>query len=370
MDELAKSYAAQKFWLMLARSSGVWPTKGSWSYDRRHGQIRMDGRAAVVSATLHKPLGLLAELTHRCPLGCPYCSNPLALDGREDELDTATWLRVFREAAALGVLQVHLSGGEPGARRDLVDITAGAHAAGLYTNLITSAVGITDKTLGALGQAGLDHVQISIQDADAQSADHIAGYAGAFARKRALATEVLQHKLPLTVNAVVHRANIDRIADMVDLALALGAGRIEIAHVQYYGWALENRAALMPTREQVETGNGGGGGVAHPSTWPHRHRCGGSGLLCPLPEAVRRRLGSAFTERDAGGQGAALSCRRVDTRPCILERARAFARRHLGKLPGLQCFSRHRMDEGAMRKLPASRAGFRRLPLPGLRAHR
>src|SRR6184192_1771110 len=201
---------------------------------------------------LHKPLGLLAELTHRCPLGCPYCSNPLALDGREDELDTASWLRVFREAAALGVLQVHLSGGEPGARRDLVDITAGAHAAGLYTNLITSAVGITEKTLGALAQAGLDHVQISIQDSAAQSADHIAGYAGAFARKRALAIEVVRHKLMLTVNAVVHRANIDRIADMVDLALALGAGRIEIAHVQYYGWALKNRAMLMPTREQVE----------------------------------------------------------------------------------------------------------------------
>jgi pyrroloquinoline quinone biosynthesis protein E len=204
------------------------------------------------SAIVHKPLGLLAELTHRCPLGCPYCSNPLALDGREDELDTASWLRVFREAAALGVLQVHLSGGEPGARRDLVDITAGAHAAGLYTNLVTSAVGITEKTLGALAQAGLDHVQISIQDSDAASADHIAGYAGAFARKRALATEVLRHKLPLTMNAVVHRANIDRIADLVDLALALGAGRIEIAHVQYYGWALKNRAALMPTREQVE----------------------------------------------------------------------------------------------------------------------
>src|SRR5262249_43433962 len=99
-----------------------------------------------------------------CPLGCPYCSTPLALDAREDELDTATWVRVFGEAAALGVLQVHLSGGEPGARRDLVDITAGAHAAGLYTNLITSAVGITDKTLGALAGAGLDHVQISIQD--------------------------------------------------------------------------------------------------------------------------------------------------------------------------------------------------------------
>jgi PqqA peptide cyclase len=201
---------------------------------------------------LHKPLGLLAELTHRCPFGCPYCSNPLALDAREDELDTATWLRVFREAADLGVLQVHLSGGEPGVRRDLVDITAGAHAAGLYTNLITSAVGITNETLAALARAGLDHVQISIQDSDAASADHLAGYAGAVARKRALAGELVRRKLPLTVNAVVHRANIDGIADLVDLALALGASRIEIAHVQYYGWALKNRAALMPSREQVE----------------------------------------------------------------------------------------------------------------------
>src|SRR5947207_3248315 len=204
------------------------------------------------SAIVHAPLGLLAELTHRCPLGCPYCSNPLALDPRDDELDTATWLRVFREAAGLGVLQVHLSGGEPGARRDLVDITAGAHVAGLYTNLITSAVGITDKTLRALSEAGLDHVQISIQDSDAASADHIAGYDGAFARKRALAAEVVRHKLPLTVNAVVHRANIDSIAGMVDLALALGASRVEIAHVQYYGWALKNRAALMPSPEPVD----------------------------------------------------------------------------------------------------------------------
>src|SRR2546421_4794924 len=201
---------------------------------------------------MHKPLGLLAELTHRCPLGCPYCSNPLALDAREDELDTATWARVFGEAAELGILQAHLSGGEPGARRDLVDITAGAHAAGLYTNAITPAVGITDKTLAALAEAGLDHVQISIQDSDAASADHIAGYDGAFARKRALAAAVVWHKLLLTVNAVVHRANIDRIGDMVDLALTLGASRIEIAHVQYYGWALKNRAALMPSHEQVE----------------------------------------------------------------------------------------------------------------------
>src|SRR2546430_10688734 len=167
------------------------------------------------SAMVHKPLGLLAELTHRCPLGCPYCSNPLTLDPREDELDTATWLRVFREAAELGVLQLHLSGGEPGTRRDLVDLAAGAHIAGLYTNLITSAVGITQETLGALAETGLDHVQISIQDSDAASADRIAGYAGALTRKRALAAAVVRHNQLL--NAVVHRANIERIGDMVDL---------------------------------------------------------------------------------------------------------------------------------------------------------
>src|ERR1044072_358186 len=199
-----------------------------------------------------RPLGLLAELTHRCPLGCPYCSNPLALEGRADELDTATWARVFQEAAALGVLQVHLSGGEPGARRDLVAITQAAHEAGLYTNLITSAVGITKETFAKLSDAGLDHVQISIQDSEAAPADRIAGYKGAYARKQALAAEVTRLGIPLTVNAVMHRANIDHVEQMVALALTLGAKRVEIAHVQYYGWALKNRAQLMPTREQVD----------------------------------------------------------------------------------------------------------------------
>jgi pyrroloquinoline quinone biosynthesis protein E len=203
------------------------------------------------SAPLHSPLGLLAELTHRCPLGCPYCSNPLALDPRDSELDTQTWARVFVEAAALGVLQVHLSGGEPGTRRDLIDLMAAAHDAGLYTNLITSAVGITSGTLRKLADAGLDHVQISIQDSERGSADHIAGYDGAFARKQALAADVVSLKIPLTVNVVVHRANIDGITEMVSLALGLGASRVEIAHVQYYGWALRNRAMLMPTAEQV-----------------------------------------------------------------------------------------------------------------------
>jgi pyrroloquinoline quinone biosynthesis protein E len=188
-------------------------------------------RAANNGGALHTPLGLLAELTHICPLGCPYCSNPLVLDARQDELDAPTWARVFGEAAALGVLQVHLSG---------------------YTNLITSAVGITAATLGKLAAAGLDHVQISIQDSDTASADHIAGYRGAFARKRALAEEVVRLQIPLTVNTVIHRANIDRLEDMVALALTLGASRVEIAHAQYYGWALKNRTALMPSAEQVQ----------------------------------------------------------------------------------------------------------------------
>jgi PqqA peptide cyclase len=216
-----------------------------------HESRQVNGKGEAV---LHRPIGLLAELTHRCPLGCPYCSNPLALDPRDGELDTQTWARVFGEAATLGVLQVHLSGGEPGARRDLVEITAAAHSSGLYTNLITSAVGITAVTLAKLAEAGLDHVQISIQDDEPVSADHIANYPGAFARKKALAEKVVDLKIPLTVNCVVHRANIDRIGAMVDLAIGLGARRVEIAHVQYYGWALHNRDALMPTAEQVERG--------------------------------------------------------------------------------------------------------------------
>jgi pyrroloquinoline quinone biosynthesis protein E len=217
-----------------------------------NGHADPNRNGAAAPKPLHNPLGLLAELTHRCPLGCPYCSNPLEMDKRQDELDTATWARVFREAAGLGVLQVHLSGGEPASRRDLVDIMAAAREAGLYTNLITSGVGVTDKRLDELADAGLDHVQISIQDAELESADRIAGYEGAWVRKRALAAAVVALKLPLTANIVIHRANIERVDDLVTMALDMGASRVEIAHVQYYGWALKNRAALMPTREQVE----------------------------------------------------------------------------------------------------------------------
>ncbi len=152
------------------------------------------------------PLGLLAELTHRCPLACPYCSNPLTLDDRADELDTTTWARVFREAAAMGVLQVHLSGGEPASRRDLVELVAAARDAGLYTNLITSAIGLDATRLVRLKEAGLDHVQLSLQDVEAESADHIAGYPGAHARKLAFAQSVRELGLALTVNTLITTA--------------------------------------------------------------------------------------------------------------------------------------------------------------------
>ncbi len=198
------------------------------------------------------PLGMLAELTHRCPLACPYCSNPLELESRKTELDTETWRRVMREAGEMGVLQVHLSGGEPASRRDLEDITRAARDAGLYTNLITSAVGVPPARIAALADAGMDHVQISIQDSVPEGADRVAGYDGAYRQKIALAHEVTRLGLRLTVNAVVHKHNIGRVAEMVALAVSLGAQRVEIAHVQYYGWALKNRAALMPSRADAE----------------------------------------------------------------------------------------------------------------------
>jgi pyrroloquinoline quinone biosynthesis protein E len=201
---------------------------------------------------LDPPMAILAELTHRCPLQCPYCSNPLELDRVAGELDTATWLRVLDEAAALGVLQVHFSGGEPLVRRDLEKLVAHAAGAGLYTNLITSAVLLDQERLDALVAAGLDHVQISFQDVDDAQGDRVAGYRNAQRQKREAAARVQAAGLPLTVNAVVHRQNLERLGVMIDAAVDLGARRLEVAHVQYYGWALANRAALLPTRAQLD----------------------------------------------------------------------------------------------------------------------
>lgn len=197
------------------------------------------------------PMGLLAELTHRCPLQCPYCSNPLEMDRPNAELSTADWQRVFREAAELGILQLHLSGGEPTARKDLEDLVKTAADVGMYSNLITAGVLLTRDRLKALADNGLDHLQLSVQDVDDANAEKISAYKGGLAKKRELCGWVNELGMPLTINAPIHRANIENLPAIIEFAAAMGASRLEVAHVQYYAWALKNRASLMPTKAQV-----------------------------------------------------------------------------------------------------------------------
>jgi PqqA peptide cyclase len=196
------------------------------------------------------PTTLLAELTHRCPLRCPYCSNPLDLIRAEGELRTEDWKRVFTEARELGVLQLGLSGGEPLIRKDLEELASHARQVGLYTTLVTSGLGLTRARAERLRDAGLEHIQISIQDVDPESAERIAGVSSV-KQKRAAVALVQEFGFAFSVNVVLHRANLDRIGEIIELAASLGADRLELANTQYYGWGLENRAALMPTRDQV-----------------------------------------------------------------------------------------------------------------------
>ncbi|WP_395292790.1 pyrroloquinoline quinone biosynthesis protein PqqE [Kitasatospora hibisci] len=196
------------------------------------------------------PLGLVAELTYRCPLQCTYCANPVELARYRDELTTEQWLRILDQARGLGVLQVHLTGGEPLLRRDLARLVAHAHGLGLYTNLVTSGLPLDGARAAELAGAGLDHVQLSVQDADLRRADAVAGLA-AHERKLAAAALLTGAGLPLTVNAVLHRGNLPRLGALVELAVALGADRVELAHTQFYGWAWRNRAHLAPDEAQV-----------------------------------------------------------------------------------------------------------------------
>jgi len=213
--------------------------------------------------TVPRPYALLAEITYRCPLHCPYCSNPVAASLCEaprrpqgggysnGELTTEEWKRVIREAAALGVLQIGFSGGEPLARRDLGELIRAAREAKLYTNLITSGIGLDDDRVRALRDAGLDSIQLSFQSDESSLADEIAG-ARAHERKLDVAAKIRAAGIPLSLNFVIHRRNIDRLPQIIDLTEALGAERVELANVQFYGWAFRNRAALLPTREQVD----------------------------------------------------------------------------------------------------------------------
>jgi len=199
------------------------------------------------------PLSLIAELSYRCPLHCPYCSNPTSIQGRGagGELSTEDWTRVMREAGAMGVLQVGLTGGEPLVRRDLEEIVTAAADANLYSTLITAGTMLSERRVRRLAECGLDHVQISIQHAEALPADAIAG-SRAHERKLEAARLVRALDLPLTINAVLHRHNLDAVEEIIELAADLEADRLELANAQWYGWAVPNQAALMPSRAQVE----------------------------------------------------------------------------------------------------------------------
>jgi pyrroloquinoline quinone biosynthesis protein E len=201
------------------------------------------------------PFTLIAELSYQCPLHCPYCSNPVDIGAQRhrDELSTQDWVRTFRQARGLGVLQLALTGGEPMLRRDLPELCAAACEAGLYSSLITAGTLFTADRAQALKEAGLDHVQISIQSPNAEDNDRIAGNRS-FAKKIAAARLARELDFPLTINCVLHRQNLDRIEELLDLTLELGAQRLELANTQYYGWALLNQDALLPTWEQLRRG--------------------------------------------------------------------------------------------------------------------
>ncbi|MCV6625951.1 MAG: radical SAM protein, partial [Cellvibrionaceae bacterium] len=194
-----------------------------------------------------KPLWLLAELTYKCPLQCPYCSNPLDFAGAGAELTTQQWLDVFAQGREMGAVQLGFSGGEPLVRQDLADLIAGAHELGYYTNLITSGVGLNAAKMAAFKQAGLDHIQISFQASDADVNNMLAGSKKAFEQKLAMAREVKAQGYPMVLNFVTHRHNIDQIDRIIELCVALEADYVELATCQYYGWAYENTEQLLPT---------------------------------------------------------------------------------------------------------------------------
>jgi PqqA peptide cyclase len=196
------------------------------------------------------PLALIAELTHRCPLHCVYCSNPRELTARTEELHTETWTRVFNEAARAGVMQLDLTGGEPLARPDLTQLIQSARDAGLYVNLITSGLPLDEKRLDELVAAGLDHFQVSFQGAREDSANEFAG-SKAHAQKLTVLGWLKSRRVAVTLNFVLHRNNLDQLPEMVAIAQNSSASRIEFAHVQYYGWAFANRHSLLPTRDQL-----------------------------------------------------------------------------------------------------------------------
>ncbi|MGV6476808.1 pyrroloquinoline quinone biosynthesis protein PqqE [Azotobacter vinelandii] len=276
------------------------------------------------------PLWLLAELTYRCPLQCPYCSNPLDFARHGAELSTAEWIEVFRQARELGAAQLGFSGGEPLVRQDLSELIGAARGLGYYTNLITSGIGLSEARIAEFATAGLDHIQVSFQAADAELNDLLAGSGKAFARKLAMARAVKAQGYPMVLNFVTHRHNIDAIERIIELCLELEADYVELATCQFYGWAELNRAGLLPTRAQLER--------AERITNQWREKLAAQGHPCKLifvtpdyyeerPKACMGGWASLFL--DIAPDGTALPCHNARMLPVQFPNVREHSLRHI-----------------------------------------
>ena len=261
------------------------------------------------------PLWLLAELTYRCPLHCAFCYNPIDYTDHSRELSTEQWLNVLREARALGAAQLGFSGGEPLVRDDLEVLVAEARKLGFYTNLITSGVGLTDKRLDDLQAAGLDHIQLSFQDSTQQLNDFLSS-TRTFELKQRVAASIKQHGFPMVLNCVLHRYNLPHVDKIIDMALAMGAEYLELANTQYYGWAHQNEAQLMPTREQLDEAEA----VVERYRRTHGERCK---IFFVVPDYFERRpkrcmngWGAVFL--GVAPDGAALPCHAARSLPGLV----------------------------------------------------
>ncbi|MDH0894457.1 MULTISPECIES: pyrroloquinoline quinone biosynthesis protein PqqE [unclassified Pseudomonas] len=276
------------------------------------------------------PFWLLAELTYRCPLQCPYCSNPLDFARQGEELSTAEWIEVFRQARELGAAQLGFSGGEPLVRQDLAELIRAARDLGYYTNLITSGIGLTEAKVAAFAEAGLDHIQISFQAADEELNNLLAGSGKAYAQKVAMARAVKAHGYPMVLNFVTHRHNIDRIDRIIELCLELEADFVELATCQFYGWAQLNRAGLLPSKAQLER--------AERITNEYRTRLAAQNHPCKLifvtpdyyeerPKACMNGWGNLFL--DVTPDGTALPCHSARQLPVKFPNVREQDIRHI-----------------------------------------
>ncbi len=310
-----------------------------------------------------------AEITFRCPLHCVYCYNPVDYTRSGPELTTDEWLRVLRQAREVGAVQLGISGGEPLMRDDLEIMIAEARRMGYFTTLLTSGVGLTEKRIAAFKEGGLDAIQLSFQDSTRELNDFLSS-TRTFELKSKVAKLVKQYDYPMVLNVVLHRLNIDHIQAILDMAEAMGVEQLELANTQYYAWAMLNRDQLLPTREQLRR--------AEEITNQFRARVGNKikayfvvpGLLRDTPEGMHVRMGLGVPQCRCRRCGTALPRGTHAARAHLPQRARARCALDLVRVGGLQRVPWRCVDERAVPQLPGKEQGLRRLPLPGLHAHR